>query len=498
VAPWPHTTKGALMGRAGVAMMAVVVVVISSWPLHLPLNNPNEGVRVFAARSLAVHHTWALGPVLREWGFIDDKAHCEAIAAGALCSSKAPYPSLLAALPSLLLPTDIGRAAFTWWARFFGCMLPSCWLWWGALRALRRHVNDDHSLATITIAAVLGSGVLAGMTVMSGHAASAAAVLWLTALTVAQNPNDGATNTRAIGAGLLAGIALGFEYTAALVVVPLVLAWLWQHRQQPRLVGLAMAAGVVAVTPMMIAHNQQFGAPWLTGYGALDNPAYAKLVAVDGFHFSIMAVVESLLSPSVGLLWFSPWLVFAGWGWRHSSGIERTVMVAGTLLMLLFAAVFPGWRGGWSVGWRYGLPVVALWVLPCLRGMAMFTAGWRRHLRLLLVAFSVIHAGLAGAFFPHLSDAMTAPVHRFLVPAVGHGFGPHSVFEAVGVPSPWAAWVLAAWVLAPCLLLLRRQQELLTFAVVLIVTVAGTTIVPAHAASDAEVRRLLLNWRPAP
>jgi hypothetical protein len=434
--------------------VAIAMVIACAWPLHLPLNNPNEGVRVFAARSLAVHHSWAIDAVIKEWGFIDDKARCPVVAVGARCSSKAPYPTLLAAASSVWLPRDVARDTFTWWARWWGAIVPSCLLWWGALRALRRTLNmDDDTTAIVAVAAVMGSGVLAGMTVMSGHASSAAAVVWLMALAMDLR----STVRDAAIAGAMAALALGFEYTAALVVVPLVIAWLWHHRSW-RFVIAAVIAGMAVATPMMVAHHQQFGAPWRTGYSSLDNPAYAQLVNPAGFQFSAAAVIESLMSPSVGLLWFSPWLLCALWGWRHTPRIERIVAMVGTLSMLSFAAMFPGWRGGWSVGWRYGLPLVALWLMACARGMSI-RSGWQRVVVVMLVGIAVLHAGLAGAFFPHLSDVMSAPVHRFLLPMIARGLSVHGLLFAVGVPSPWAAWALAILVLSPWLLLLKQKRE---------------------------------------
>src|SRR5439155_1633531 len=70
------------------------------------LNNPNELVRIYAARALAEEHSWSIGrrtrfgdtgPILQEWGYVNDKAlvcddprlqppNCE----GRLFAAKAP------------------------------------------------------------------------------------------------------------------------------------------------------------------------------------------------------------------------------------------------------------------------------------------------------------------------------------------------------------------------------------------------------------------------
>ena len=80
---------------AALAASLVAAVFVSS-PLHLPLNNPNEGVRVFSVRALIEHHTFAIDDVIADWGFIDDKARCLGDLKGKLCSSKAPLSTLIA------------------------------------------------------------------------------------------------------------------------------------------------------------------------------------------------------------------------------------------------------------------------------------------------------------------------------------------------------------------------------------------------------------------
>src|SRR5687768_16508075 len=98
--------------RAIVFACAIVACVFVSSPLHLPLNNPNEGVRVFAAKALVEHHTFAIDEVVREWGYIDDKSKH----GGRLYSSKAPLASIIGAIAYAIVHPftgDLDRPALT-------------------------------------------------------------------------------------------------------------------------------------------------------------------------------------------------------------------------------------------------------------------------------------------------------------------------------------------------------------------------------------------------
>ena len=60
-------------------------------PYFPRINNPNENVRIWMTRAIALDHTLAIDHVSAEWGYVDDKA----AAGGRLYSSKAPGTSLL-------------------------------------------------------------------------------------------------------------------------------------------------------------------------------------------------------------------------------------------------------------------------------------------------------------------------------------------------------------------------------------------------------------------
>jgi hypothetical protein len=425
--------------RTVLAVCAVVAAVMVSSPLHDPLNNPNEGVRVFTVKAVVEHHTLAINDVTRAWGFIDDKA----VRGGRLYQSKAPLVSLLAAAAyAVVHPVtgDLSRPALTRLCRLSGGAVPVALLlgvtWW-ALRQRRRPAPDDDDADTgdhdvvvdlVMVGLVLGTGVLASLQVFSGHAL--AAVAPATVLALARLP--GRTWHSVVAAMALSAAATA-EYPAALC---LPLGWLVVRRapDRRRAIVAAVVAGIVVAMPTLIAHQSMWGAPWRTGYSFLEHPHYQPLVRGTFFGIGLPSpsvLATTLVSPELGLFFFSPFLLL-GLLWRarvRASGVDRidldradVVVVVGVVLgFMLFIAGFRGWRGGWSVGPRYILEVAGVLAVCAVDGVGVLPRRWRLPLLMTLVSVSVLHSGLAGAFFPHLPDVLRAPVGELLLPLIARG-----------------------------------------------------------------------------
>jgi hypothetical protein len=344
-----------------VAAGAIVAAVVVASPLHTPLNNPNEGVRVYTARAVVEHHTLAIDAVSREWGFIDDKAQKN----GRTYQSKAPLPALLgAAAYAVVHPVtgDLSRPALTRLCRVavmvpVALMLALCW--WALRRSRDDSAFDDNStLDVVMLGLMTGTGVLAALQVFSGHALAAiapAAVLGLARLRQVRGWHH-------VVAGVLLGVAASSEYPAALCA-PLV--WLVTRRDaQPwRALGLAVVGAIIALLPTLLVHQLMWGAPWRTGYSFLDNPHYRPLV--EGTFFGIglpdpQVWMTTLVSPELGLFFFSPFLAVGVVGLltlpRHRRA-EQVVVVAVVVAFLLFIG---GFRAGVAAG-RSGPATSSSW-----------------------------------------------------------------------------------------------------------------------------------------
>src|SRR5260370_39593004 len=100
--------------RSGEGRLLLLLLVAYGWLFVFfeKINNPNELVRVYAARALLEEHSWSFGrrsrfgdygPVYSSWGYVNDKALvCDVPGAqppaceGKLYAAKAPAASVLA------------------------------------------------------------------------------------------------------------------------------------------------------------------------------------------------------------------------------------------------------------------------------------------------------------------------------------------------------------------------------------------------------------------
>jgi hypothetical protein len=355
--------------------------------------------------------------------------------------------------------------------------------------------------------------VLASMNVFSGHAfaalAPAAAILLVSEAQAARR--------HFLAAGLLLAAAVGAEYPAFAACAPLVVVALVlpaEPTRDKRLLWLAIGAAPVILV-VALAHTAQFGAPWRTGYSFLENRGYQELVSGTFFgigapHVEVLATV--LFSVEIGLFFVSPFLLAGLVGVvllvrERPSRAMGVGLVVGVLLMLLFIAGFKGWRGGWSVGPRYISEVIGLLAWPTALAFDRWssTRPWlARAVLAALVAVGVVQAGVAGMFFPHLSDVYRDPVFEMMLPVVAKGFSPDSVFLVLGAKPAWSAALLVVVLALPWGAALLLSRDARTFAAGLAFSVVAVALVAtlARAArteptkAALETRRLLDNWRP--
>ena len=496
------TSSGASRAQTTAIAVSLLAAVFVSSPLHTPLNNPNEGVRVFTVKALVEHHTFALDDVIAAWGFIDDKAHCQQ---GKRCSSKAPLSSLIAAaFYAVVHPVtgDLTRETLTRFCRLTGGVLPAALslsiLWW-ALRRRARLRGDDVVVVDVAVAAlVVGSGVLASLNVFSGHALAAlapAAVLSLVLL------DEAPSTRRLVIAAALLSMATTAEYPAALAL-PLLVPLILRSERRARAVVVVVVAGFVTALPALVAHTLMFGAPWTTGYSSLDNPHYQPLVQGTFFGVGLpdpAALLTVLFSPELGLFFFSPLLLGGLVGVALLPKNVGAVVVVVVCAFLLFIAGFRGWRGGWSVGPRYISELAGVLTVTAVLGLQRLPTSTARLLAFGGAAIGIVHSGIAGALFPHLPDNLRNPVIELALPLVVRGLAPDSVPLAIGLSPAVAVVVVVVVVALPLFVaaVVHRSAAIVAVLVVpLVILVDSALPSTPPAVAGREARRLLDNWRP--
>ena len=269
------------------------------------------------------------------------------------------------------------------------------------------------SMAAALFAAVgyaLGTPIWGWSTTIFGHAAVAA--LYVIATWGVWRAAAGSVRGAA-----LAGAALGWsvvvEYQALLAGSAIgiwALCGVWRLPNRWRLIGVAAAASVAMLVPL-VAYN-------LLAFGTVFRLGYQGVVGWEGMNQGLFGLTwpnmgvlwEITFGVRRGLLWVAPVLVMAPQGLWCMTRDRRTRAIgamasAVVMIQLLVNAAYVYWDGGNSTGPRLAMPMVGLLAL----GLAPFWRGLRsRGGRLVAVAGLLLSIAL-NAFIASaeiLSDAV--------------------------------------------------------------------------------------------
>ncbi|MCP4329873.1 MAG: hypothetical protein GY791_15710 [Alphaproteobacteria bacterium] len=266
-------------------------------------------------------------------------------------------------------------------------------------------------------------------TTLFGHA-SAGALLVLTFATLYQVPAAAESSPprgvlRSALAAFMAAAAITVEYTSAPAAGLLAVYGYWRLRTLPPrrrllMVCAAVAAGGVALAPLLIYHQAAFGSPFATGY--------QFVVGFEGMAEGLLGIGVPdpwrlgmiLFSGNRGLLWISPILIlspvafYALWR-RHNTRDIALLTTAMVAYYFLLNAGYVYWDGGWSTGPRHVTPVFGFLCLP----FAMLWSQARRPLRAALVVLAALSVVISMA-----CAAVTMIAKPGKAPLIGHYIGP--------------------------------------------------------------------------
>lgn len=379
------------------ALVWLSIIWFGSWQF-----NPNNSTRLFAAISLVEQHK----ATIDEFKMLTiDKAEF----GQHVYADKAPGMTLMA-MPAVAIGNALTGTTSATWPRkidnqdFSGFM------------QLRLRLAVAMSTAVITaLAAVLlfdlATGITgsprAGLVTALGYAL--ATPVWGWSTTLFGHAPVGALlliATWAIWRGtsgeremarwrypLIAGGALGWalviEYPTVISATPIVIWVLWRTRHlawplRARLFGLAAAAGIAALLPL-ICYNE-------IAFGTLFKVGYSGVVGFDGMNqgffgltYPKLAVLgEITFGTARGLFWLAPILFLAPFGVAQLIRAPETrdlgiLAAAITVVVLLYNASYVYWDGGFSTGPRHSIPMVgflALGIAPLWRDWRATGRGW--------------------------------------------------------------------------------------------------------------------------
>lgn len=208
------------------------------------------------------------------------------------------------------------------------------------------------------------------------------------------------TLPRTVAAGLLLGLLVGTRIPDAVLAAALGgFGLFWAGRRRAPLLVAAAALPVAAV----VLYNLHVASNVLGGYGLIGKARFFE-------HDLLTGVAGLLVSPTRGLLVFSPFLLFLALAWRYrpADRQERLLtlaMIAGVALQIVLYAK-ADWRGGLSWGPRYLtdlLPFLIWMLVPVVDALR----GAGRRLFVFAVGVAVAIEAI-GAFSYH--DSLDLPI----------------------------------------------------------------------------------------
>jgi hypothetical protein len=219
----------------------------------------------------------------------------------------------------------------------------------------------------------------------------------------------------AFWAGLALAVAAANKPLEAILTVPFLLYFGRRHWKN----SLLFLTPLVVFGSLVLAYNLYFFARLLGGYPAptLGSESSARSSFLARFAVGLLG---SLVSPSRGLLIYTPWAAFAFWGaarlWKEKSPGWSRLLIVGMAAILVVQVGGGDWWGGWCFGPRYLtdlLPFLAWFLVPVLTSIRT-----RPVLRLVFAATVAVALWVqgVGAFYYPAGDWDGRPINVDLKP----------------------------------------------------------------------------------
>jgi hypothetical protein len=172
-----------------------------------------------------------------------------------------------------------------------------------------------------------------------------------------------------------------------------------------RRMALLLAGGAaLPVLSLLLFNAVQLGSPFRFGQAlAAGRLVVANQEASGAWAGNpLVGMAGLLVSPSRGLLIFSPFFLYAFWGavrsWKQPSDAPFRMLSIAVLLLLGIAATWVQWWGGWSFGYRLISELTPLWMLLLIPASDRFLAPRSRLSIFGLLAFWSVSLQALGAF----------------------------------------------------------------------------------------------------
>ncbi|MEW5944666.1 MAG: tetratricopeptide repeat protein [bacterium] len=431
------------------AVTLFFLLILSCFAFFLPAGGDNVNTRLDLAAAL-----------VNDGGTRIDRYHSNTIdkakSGGHFYTDKAPGTSLWALAPASARRRGRGvnpdDASFRRAATFLVVTLPSA----AAAAALLCFIFSLTGSLRLSIAVSsfysLGTLVFPYSTMFYSHALTAA--MSLSAFLVLFSAKRAGREPPApalLTSGALCGAMTITEFPSAATAALLFVYAFFAVRRKARLV--LFAAGALPFAAAAILYNQiSFGAPFALGYLMEATPELRAGMSrgFAGLTIPGAQTFHRLLSfPGRGLLWESPFLLFALPGWwfmfRNPRFRPEALLSLSVVLGVFItgaAAFMP--EGGMAPGPRYLIPALPFMCVPM--AFIPWRGAWQKGAFLGVGAASAAMMWLVTAAEPHVPRGFDFPVFDFAVPLLLEGYARASVLDFAF--SKYSYAVLFAWLAA--------------------------------------------------
>ena len=367
--------------------------------------NPNEKSRIYSAVSLIETGNFNFEPVFDragklKWPWVIDRAKAPS---GKVYSDKAPLTVLLSIPCYLLLkpvfwisgnPPDLYTTVV--WMRICQALIPFLILLFFLYKILRVYVDESTAWLSLFLLA-FGTMAFSFSFLAFGHTlAGMFLVLSLYCILVKRN---------LFLSGLFAGLGAITEFSLGAMVLFLFiyLVSLKEFRSK----SWRFCLGVLPSLLVLGIYNWAlWGSPLAISYQFVPNTG----TELSFYRVSLRQILGALLTPSRGLFFYSPVLLFAVYGFVRfykEQKREALLLISAAFFYLFFMFGFKNYQGGWSPGMRHLITLLPLWIIALAFGIRGLKER-RSVFRYLLYAaaamslFFNILPGISQLFYPDL------------------------------------------------------------------------------------------------
>lgn len=278
------------------------------------------------------------------------------------------------------------------------------------------------------------------------------------------------TKRNCFSAGFLSGLAVVSEFPAVAAVAAFGIGLLFTDKRERRDRVIFYALGGFPFLVFLLFYNNAlFGSPFSFSYAYESFPEWAEVAGQGVFGIGLPTPANFfllLLSPSRGLFFFAPVLIFSLITFFTSperKTLRHKVKIAAVAVSIIMLCGHGAAHGGWAFGPRYLVFIIPLLLDSFFDGEAdQFSGLWRG----LLFTVSLVFCAVPALTFPFAPPEFTFPHNDFWTAfLIGENWFTPTLADVIGMRNGfWTVFPAAAGIFAALYLVWRDSFDPKPFA----------------------------------